>query len=446
MALSYQSLVGMYPYPDQRPKLMTFPISPMDMEVAPVLARQDHLEHVTFLVTEGDCPGRSSSPSNSLGYHLISELLGQWYRLCLLKTAMIVGKNNPSGVLPALAPIVMALSQQYLEELIFEQTELPVEHPYPAKLFKQTKCGKLVFNQTVMCLSEKLFGDMVGVELDAGVESLEFLLLKDEYFVSWVLGLVPTGRSISVRYRGREPFNSQTWTLFKPHLHCIKSWCIEHPCFMDGAPNSLIWHDLSTSPVRDLHLVQPEFIRSAYEAFLKYIETGPLESFRLSGYVKVTDDSVFDTTNKRLHPTKDLLTSIAKSNVKWLSFPYTDCGVGMAIAEAIPTLKVEVLDIGLWPPNSNENGPGAALVEKLDQNKTIGAISDPVRRKVANDLGIVGLTVRSLMHEGNNTTSEGKKNWTALSFTELDLVDQICRRNMDEYNMDEYYREFKMNT
>ena len=139
-----------------------------------------------------------------------------------------------------------------------------------------------------------------------------------------------------------------------------------------------------------------------------------------------------------------MLDSIAKSDIKWLSFPYTDCGVGNAIAEAIPALKVEVLDIGLFPPGPNEKEPAAALVEKLQHNKTIGAITDPVRREVAKDVGIIGLTVRTLLHEGKDVMTAAERNWTAMTYEQADTVANICRRNMEEFYMDEYYHEFKM--
>lgn len=451
MMANSASVLADYPKPDKLPNTLKLKISPFDTEVAAELSTRTELEHLTFIVPSGMKDCRTSA--FGLGYHLINQLLSQWDRLPLLKTATIRAKNQGTGLVkwPKHAPpqIVDALSGRSLDELVFERAELPVQAPYPAKLFGKTNCAKLVFWKTHMYLTDQLYGDMVGVELSKSVEALQFLDVDDEAFMTWVLSLVPQrpqGRLVAVKYRHRErEFESATWRALSPNLGCIRSLAIEMGQFVDE--DGTIWKELAESPVRDLQLEHPTFINPrAFQHFLDYIEGGPLESVRITGRVLVATISSksdpFDDREELLEPTRMFLVSVGRSNISWMSFPYTDCAVGMLVAEAIPNLKLEVLDLGLFPPKYKERNPGSELVKGLQENKTIGAFKCDGRKKVAMDLGIVGLGVRAVVPD-DEAKNEDDDDWVVFSHDEMDWAATLCRRNQDEYYHTVSQNEFK---
>ena len=76
------------------------------------------------------------------------------------------------------------------------------------------------------------------------------------------------------------------------------------------------------------------------------------------------------------------------------------------------------------------------MVDSLKANKTIGKFKNEVRKKVALELGIYGLTVRSVVPDlwsDGKPVKEDERDWVPLTYSDMELAAFFCRRNMDEY-------------
>ena len=250
--------------------------------------------------------------------------------------------------------------------------------------------------------------------------------------------------TIELIYRANRSFTQSEWVKFRPMTRHVHSLTLEYPMFHDE--NCTIWEDIVDSDIIDLHLDNPEFEPEAFVHFTQYImKATNLCSLRLTGQIyRPYPVGARRPTACEIHEmTSEFVSCVAaNSSIKWLSFPWTSCFVGQLVANLLPFLELELLDIGLAPPLHYETNPADELMEALRQSHSIGVFTDAGRKKTADKIGSSGFSVRACGIVENSSEylgfhPEQKMGiFKVLSYDQMDEANELCRQRMAKYEED----------
>jgi len=288
-------------------------------------------------------------------------------------------------------------------------------------------------------------GEVAPVPLSDQVTRVTLRNVTDWKLLRYLIDCIRISPKVDLVYMPAHGFKQDDWNRIRDITHCISSLTFEHPNFGDSA--CTMWEDLAESEILDFHLDHPEFEENTFANFLRYImKAKKLCSVRLTGRIQRRMSlmrcrspepfEVFEYTSR-------FVSSITQSkSIKWLSFPWTYCFVGETVAKAMPHLRLELLDIGLTPPAWYERIPGDDLMAGLRENSTIGIFRDEERKKIADKLGIAGLSVRAVGVVENDSEylclhPEQKMGiFSVLTHDQMDQANAICRERMDNYTLE----------
>jgi len=439
----YEELFSSFPKPDKGPTGLRCKVSPFDTSVATMLQSNNQVEHLIWIVPSGKKD--ILADAHGLGYDLLAAVLRQEGRVPKLKRACLMAEDvghGPGGVIwpkhlpPALA---LALGSLPLKELKLVRTELPldisrgVDMKFPEMFYGEAKCASLVFEKTHLWIPSEECTE--NIDLSASIKSLFFLEVNGD-FIEWILRMVHN-QTVAVTFRGKKPdITAKVWKeAFGKVLKKFHAMCIEDGRFSDK--HCAIWMELHLlSVVRDLHLKNPVFTDDTLRQLRHYLQNSRhLECVKITGRVRMMKvkkegeerQPVSPSEKENVEPTRKLLLAASSNkNIRLFSFPLTDCGVGGMVAEALPTLKFEMLDIGLARPMYQETNPGAQLLAGLEKNTSLGAFHCEQRRLAARVRGMVGMTVRAIKDDGGI-------DWMVWSHDDKEQAAHYCKRNEDEY-------------
>ena len=439
----YDELFDSFPKPDKGPTGLRCRVSPFDTAVVGLLQSNNQVESLIWIVPSGKKD--VGADPHGIGYDMLANLLKQEARVPKLKRACLMAEDvghGPTGVRwpknlpPALA---LALGSLPLKELKFVRTELPLDVTrgpdllFPDQFYGSAKCASLVFEKTHLWIPSEEVTE--NVNLSTAVKSLSFLEVNGD-FIKWILDMVHHA-TVSVTYRGKKPdMTGAVWKVaFGKVLKKFHALCIDNGRFSDA--NCDIWTELLLlSVVRDLHLINPVFTDHTLLQCHHYLQNSRhLESVKITGCacmmkVKKTGEKrqpVSPSEKENVEPTRVLLLAASSNkHIRLFSFPSTDCGVGKVVAEALPTLRFEMLDVGLTRPMPQETNPGAQLLAGLEKNESLGAFHCEKRRLAARARGMKGMTVRAIKDIGGI-------DWMVWSHEDKETAAGYCKRNEDEY-------------
>ena len=155
--------------------------------------------------------------------------------------------------------------------------------------------------------------------------------------------------------------------------------------FLSITDDCTFWDDFPQSSACEIRIKETcVWSEASFRRLLTVVENaGNLVSLRCAGLSE-------DQMGAVLHASR------RNDSLQWLFLePMTERFAKKVVARAIPWLRLEVLNIGVTPGEEGDD-PAEKLLEGVQQNYSLGVFRDDNRKRVAEENGIVGLTVRPL--------------------------------------------------